>query len=125
MDSALQIVLYQRFLEDYGGARWTFESLPLVVSYWLAANDINKDIQRSLARMVRDGMSLSEAFNKVMGQLGAKASRNLRLARAVQKVLTGDPFRLFSNRSPSSKYPNFYMLGPPACHRSAYLRKGR
>ena len=35
VDSALQMVLHQRLLEEHGGDGWTFETLPLLLRDWL------------------------------------------------------------------------------------------
>lgn len=37
VDSALQMILYQRSLEEYGGDGWTFKTLPLLLRDWLSA----------------------------------------------------------------------------------------
>ena len=73
MDFALQMILHQRLLEEYGGDGWTFQTLPLLITDWLSAQEKKEEIQMYLERAVESGMSLSEAFAKRMRQLGAKA----------------------------------------------------
>lgn len=94
MDSALQMILHQRLLEEHGGAGWTFQTLPLLLIDWLSAQGKKEEIQRHLERAVENGMSLSEALARRMKQLGAKACQDVRLAKSVQKVLSGGTFRL-------------------------------
>ena len=60
----------------------------------LSAQEKKEEIQRLLERAVDNGMSFSEAFSRRMKQLGAKACQDVRLAKSVQKVLSGGIFRL-------------------------------
>ena len=46
--SAIQMVLYQRLLEKYGGDGWTFEKLPLLISTWLSDQKEKEEIQKYL-----------------------------------------------------------------------------
>ncbi|CAF9934802.1 MAG: hypothetical protein ALECFALPRED_006097 [Alectoria fallacina] len=75
MDSALQMILHQRLLEEYGGDGWTFQTLPLLLSDWLSAQEKKEEIQRHLERAVENGMSLSQAFARRMKQLGTAVTR--------------------------------------------------
>lgn len=109
MDSALQMILHQRLLEEYGGDGWTFQTLPLLLSGWLSAQEKKEEIQRHLERAVENGMSLSQAFARRMKQLGAKACQDVRLAKSVQRVLSGGTFRL--GHSDGSGRVGFFIFG--------------
>lgn len=109
MDSALQMILHQRLLEEYGGDGWTFQTLPLLLSDWLSAQEKKEEIQRHLERAVENGMSLSQAFARRMKQLGAKAFQDVRLAKSVQRVLSGGTFRL--GHSDGSGRVGFFIFG--------------
>lgn len=126
MDSAIQMVLYQRLLEEYGSDGWTFAKLPPLISTWLSAQKEKKEIQGYLERAVETGTSLSEALNRIMGKLGAKVSRNIKLAKSVQKVLSGGTFRLRYSCW-TRKDPGFFIFGlraVPVRHPCAKIGEG-
>lgn len=92
MDSAVQIVIYQRLSEEHGGEPWKLDMLPLVVADWYSPLD--KKLKDWVDEVVREGTSVSRALNSVMGKLGASACKDASIVRSVQKVLTGGQFRL-------------------------------
>lgn len=94
MDSALQMILHQRLLEEHGGDGWTFKTLPLLLSDWLSAQENKEELQRDLERAEEIGMSLSKPLARRMRHLGAKACQNVKLAKSIQKLLSGGIFRL-------------------------------
>ena len=92
MDSTLQIVIYQRLLEEYGGEPWKLDMLPPVVADWYSPLD--KELKDWIDNAVREVSSVSRALNSAMGKLGASACRDASIFQSVQKVLTGGQFRL-------------------------------
>ena len=94
MDSALQMILHQRLLEEHGGDGWTFKTLPLLLRDWLSAQENKEELQRHLERAEEIGMSLSKPLARRMRHLGAKACQNVRLAKSIRKLLSGGIFHL-------------------------------
>ena len=114
MDSALQIVLHQRLIEEYGGEPWELGRLPPVVANWYQPLDTK--LKDFIIQAVREGTSVSKVFNSVMGQLGARACQEAHLAQSVQKVLSGGLFQLKHNGSKGHQDIGFnvFRLGPIA-----------
>ena len=94
MDSALQMILHQRLLEEHGGDGWTSKTLPLLLRDWLSAQKNKEELQRHLGRAEEIGMSLSKPLARRMRHLGAKACQNVRLAKSIRKLLSGGIFHL-------------------------------
>lgn len=94
MDSALQMILHQRLLEEHGGDGWTFKTLPLLLRDWSSAQENKEELQRHLERAEEIGMSLSKPLARRMRHLGAKACQNVRLAKSIRKLLSGGIFHL-------------------------------
>lgn len=109
MDSALQILLYQLLLEEYGGEHWNSGTLPPPVKSWISTlktgskNDLESDI--------RNGISWSEAVNRAMGRAGAKAANDVKLAKSIQKAISGGPFRLTHHKPHAEPRAHLYAMG--------------
>ncbi len=91
MQSAVQIVIYQRRIEKYGGEPWKLNTLPPVVAKWYSTLD--RDLKNDVEKATWTGASVGQVVNSVMGKLGAIACRDASIAKSVQRVLTGE-FRI-------------------------------
>lgn len=92
MDSAYQIILFQRFMEECGGEPWSMNTLPPAVEAWILTLD--PDSQECLDTLVHDGTNVSQAVSTVVGQRGAKATNDAKLAHSIQKTLAGGLYRV-------------------------------
>ena len=90
--SAMQRVLHQKTLEDYGGPVWSFDMMPDVVQSWLSAEGFGRTTILALAEA--RSVSLANVVYSEMCKSNGLASGSGRRELMIQHALAGGLFNI-------------------------------
>ena len=91
-DSAMQRVLHQKTLEEYGGPVWSFDTMPDTVQNWLSVEGCDR--ATILALIEAQSTSLTNAVYSVMCRSNGLASGSGRRELMIQHALAGGFFNI-------------------------------